>query len=136
LGGQTPQTDGALLAYFSVGREVLHGQNIKSWKELRAMAIVGHQQVEKAVDGFGEVLGLFIAIYYNGQGTSGGLPKEDGVHRLCGGGEPGQGRIAAGADALQHLLESWMACQVDEQVSNNRMNQGWLISPSIILVVE
>jgi hypothetical protein len=37
---------------------------------------------------------------------------------------------------LQHLLESWMACQVDEQVSNNRMNQGWLISPSIILVVE
>jgi hypothetical protein len=57
-----------------MGREVLHGQNIQSGKELRAMAIVGHQQVEEAGDGFGQIFGLFIAIYYNDHGTSGGLP--------------------------------------------------------------
>src|ERR1035438_7385594 len=74
LGGQAPQSDGSLLADFGVGREVLHGQNVKSGKELRAVAIIGHKQVEKAIDGFGKVLGLFIAIYYNHQGTPGGLP--------------------------------------------------------------
>ena len=100
------------------------------------MAVIGHEQVEKAVDGFEKVLGLLIAIYYNYQGTSGGLPQEYGVDRLRGGRQPGQGCVAAGADAMQHLLESWMACQVDEQVSNDRMNQGWLINLSTILVVE
>ena len=38
------------------------------------MAAIGHEQVEKAVDGFEKVLGLLIAIYYNDQGTSGRLP--------------------------------------------------------------
>ena len=100
------------------------------------MAIIGHEQVEKASDGFGKVLGLLIAIYYNDQGTPSGLPQEDGIHRLRGGRQPGQGCVAAAADGMQHFLESWVACQVDEQVSNDRMNQGWLIIPSTILVVE
>src|ERR1035437_10594908 len=100
------------------------------------MAVIGHEQVEKAVDGFEKVLGLLIAIYYNYQGTSGGLPQEYGLNRLRGGRQPGQGCVAAGAAAMQHFLESWMACQVDEQVSNDRMNQGWLINPSTRLVVE
>jgi hypothetical protein len=37
---------------------------------------------------------------------------------------------------MQHVLESRMASQVEEQVSNDRMNQGWLIISSIIVVVE
>ena len=88
------------------------------------MAIVGHQQVEEAVDGFGERFGLFVAIYHNDQRPSGGLPQQDGVQRLGGGRQSGNGCVAAGADAVQHFLESRMASQVEEQVSNGRMNQG------------
>ena len=124
LGGQAPQPDGALLADLGVGREILHGQNVQSRKELRAIAVIGHQQAEKAVDGLGEIFGLLVAIYYNDQRTSGGLPEQDRVHRLRGGRQPGQRCIAAGANAMQHFLESRMASQVEEQVSNDRMNQG------------
>src|SRR5664280_689093 len=99
------------------------------------MAIIGHEQVEETGDGFGEVFGLFVAIYYNDQRTPGGLPEEDGVHRLRGGRQAGEGCVAAGADAMQHLLKSRMASQVEEQVSYDRMNQGWLIILSTILVV-
>src|ERR1019366_9573032 len=60
-----------------------------SWRELRAMAIIGQEQVEETGDGFGEVFGLFVAIYYNDQRTPGGLPEEDGVHRLRGGRQAG-----------------------------------------------
>src|SRR5450432_347296 len=100
------------------------------------MAIVSHQQVEEAGDGFGQVFGLLIAIYYNDQGTSGGLPQKDGVHRLRGGRQAGEGCVAAGADAMQHVLEIRMASQAEEQVSNDRMNQGWLVVLSTRLVVE
>jgi hypothetical protein len=57
-----------------MGREVLHGQNIKRWKQLWTVAIIGHEQVEKAADSLGKVFSLFVAIYYNDQGTPGGLP--------------------------------------------------------------
>ena len=100
------------------------------------MSVVSHQQVEKADDGFGEILRLLVAIYYNHQRTPGGLPQKDRVHRLRGGRQPGYGRVAPGADAMQHVLESRMASQVEEQVSNDRMNQGWLIILSTRLVVE
>lgn len=100
------------------------------------MAIFGHQQAEEAVNRFGKVFRLFVAIYYNNQRTSCGLPQEDRIHSLRGSRQPGKGCVAAGADALQHVLESRVTAQVEEQVSNNRMNQGWLIIPSTILVVE
>src|ERR1039458_9193355 len=46
------------------------------------MAVIRHKQVEKADDGFGEILRLLIAIYYNYQRTPGGLPQKDRVHRF------------------------------------------------------
>src|ERR1039457_4494190 len=119
-----------------MGREVLHGQNIKSGKELWSVAIFGHQQVEKAADGLGKVFSLFIAIDYNHHGTPSGLPEEDGVNRFRGGRQSGEGSVATAADAMQYVLESGMASQVEEQISNDRMNQGWLIILSTRLVVE
>ena len=100
------------------------------------MAVIGHKQVEKADDGFGKIFGLLVAIYYNHQRTPGGLPQKDRVHRFRGGRQPGNGCVAPGADAMQHLLESRMASQLEEQVSYDGMNQGWLIILSTILVVE
>src|ERR1035437_28547 len=94
------------------------------------MAVTRHKQVEKADDGFGEILRLLIAVYYNHQRTPGGLPQKDRVHRLRGGRQPGYGCVAPGADAMQRVLESRMASQVEEQVSNDRMSQGWLIISS------
>jgi len=88
------------------------------------MAIFRHQQVEKAVNRFGKIFGLFVAIYYNDQRPSGGLPKQNGVHRLRSSRQSGNGCIAAGANAVQHFLESGVTPQVEEQVSNDRMNQG------------
>jgi len=88
------------------------------------MAIFRHQQVEEAVHCLGEIFGLFIAIYYNDQRPSGGLPEQDGVNCLRSRRQPGNGCIAAGADAVQHVLESGVTSQVEEQVSNDRMNQG------------
>ena len=88
------------------------------------MSVIRHQQAEKTVDGVGKVLGLLIAIYHNYERASGGLPEKHGIHRLRRGRQPRQRRVAAGADAVQHFLESRMASQVEEQVSNNRMNQG------------
>src|SRR5438045_5286194 len=108
-----------------MGRQVLHGQNVQSGKQLRPITIFGHQQGEETVDGFGEIFGLFVAVYYNDERSPGGLPQQDGVHRFGGGRQSGYGGVAAGTDAVQHVLESRMASQVEEQVSNDRMNQGW-----------
>ena len=91
---------------------------------MRAIAIFRHQQVEKAVDRFGKIFGLLITIYYNDYRPPGGLPKQDGVHCLRSSRQSGNGCVAAGADAVQHFLESRMTSQVEEQISNDRMNQG------------
>ncbi len=114
LGGQAPETDGALLADFGVRREVLHGQNIQSGKELRAVAIVRHEQGEEGIDGFGEGFGLLVAVYYNDQGPPGGLPQQDGIQRFGGGRQPGERSVAAGTHAVQHVLETRMAAQIEE----------------------
>ena len=134
LGGQAPQPDGALLADLGVRREVLHRQNIQSGKELRAVLVVGHEQGEERVDGFGERFGLLVAIYYNDQRTAGGLPEQHGVQRLGGGGEAGKGRVLARADAAQHVLEARMPAQVQEEIANNWMDQGWRILSTIFVV--
>ena len=49
LRGQAPQPDGALLADFGVRREVLQRQNVERGKQLRAGAVVRHQQVEEGL---------------------------------------------------------------------------------------
>ena len=125
MGGEAPEADGALLADFGMRREVLHGQNVQGRKQLRAVAIFGHQQGEEGVDGLGESFGLFVAVYYNDQRSPGGLPQQDGVDRFGGGRQTGYGGVAAGTHAVQHVLETRMASQIEEQVSNDRMNQGW-----------
>ena len=100
------------------------------------MPIIGQQQVEEAGDGFEKVFGLFVAIYYNYQRTPCGSSQKHRVHRLRGGRQPGEGRVSPSADAMQYVLEPGMASQFEEQVSYDRMNQGWLIISSTILVVE
>ena len=52
------------------------------------MAVIGHKQVEKTDDGFGEIFRLLIAIYYNHQRTPDGLPQKDRVHGFRSGRQP------------------------------------------------
>ena len=138
LGGQPPQADGALLADFGVRREVLQRQNIQRRKQLRAAAIVRRQQVEERVDGLGERFGLLVAIYYNYQRTV-RMPATAAPSRApwrWWSGRRARRAAAARADAAQRILKARMPAQVQKQISNGRMDQGWLRIISTILVVE
>ena len=78
------------------------------------MAVIGHKQVEKTDDGFGEIFRLLIAIYYNCQRPLRGLPQEHGVKRFGSRGKAGQAGVAASVYAAQQLLESRMASQIQK----------------------
>ena len=136
LGGQPPQSRGALLADVGVRRKVLKRQNIQSGQELRAVAVVRREQREESMDGFREGLSLLVAIYYNYQRMARGLPQEHRIEGLGGGGETRERGLAARGQAAQSILEAGMLRQVQKQIANGRMNQGRLRILSTILVVE
>ena len=79
---EPPETDGALLEDFGVRREVLQRQGVERRKELRTSGVFRRQQFEERFDDFEQRFGLFVAIYYNYQWTSGRLPEQRRNRRL------------------------------------------------------
>jgi hypothetical protein len=76
------------------------------------------------VDRFRKCFSLPIAIYYYYQRTPGGLPQENRIERLRGGGKAGKGCTIAQGDAANGILKGRMLAQVQKEVSNGRMDQG------------
>ena len=62
------------------GERFCIGRTSESREKLRCLAVSVGKQGKETVDGFGEVLGLFIPIYYKYERTFRRLPQQHRVH--------------------------------------------------------
>jgi hypothetical protein len=107
-----------------MGREVLQWEDVESGKQLRGRVLRANQHAEEGVDGFGEGLGLFVAVDDENQRAVDHLPEQDRVEGFGGEGEAGESRGAAGVDATDGILEGGVPAQVQEKISDERVDQG------------
>src|SRR5947209_1769672 len=127
LGGQPPQPDSALLQDFRMRREILQRRHVQRRQKLRtaAAAILRRQQIEEGGDGFEQRLRLLVSVNYYNDWISGELPQQDRIERLSGKGQARDGRLPSGGKPAQRLLKAGMLSQLQKQVSNSGVNQGW-----------
>ena len=133
LGGQAPQTPGALLADLGVRREALPGQDVESGHKLRVRdAASGNQQLEEGLDGFGQRFGFAVAVHDDHQRPFQRLPQQHGVESLGRGGEAGEAKpgrrfaFMRGQERAQKFLERGVAPQPVEEISDGGVSQSGL----------